>query len=140
MNKRVGRLAGIIFGLSLLALLLIMGGCVTIKTYAYAPQRIEMGRHTLVLHATRVDMENAYTALWASDPQKIGMKERGEYAGFITYAKKELHCFVPWPEECMLHEYKHLGTQYGLKVPDDPHFQKKKPTFKRITSFTLTGH
>lgn len=90
----------------------------------YMPQKVEIGKHTLILHESRVAMENAYTYNWRWDREKIGMKERGKYLGFFVSIKNELHCYVPWPEACILHEYKHLGSKYGLKVPADPHFNK----------------
>ena len=98
---------------------LLVVGC---SHHAYRPQRIEIKSHTLVLHASRVDMENAYELANVADKERIYTSPRGEYTGFIHLSLNELHCYVPWPEQCMLHEYKHLGSKYGLEVPDDPHF------------------
>ena len=105
----------------LAGILLLQTGC---AHHVYKPQRVEIRSHTLILHESRVAMENAFTYNWRWDREKIGMKERGEYSGFFVPGKNDLHCYVPWPEECMLHEYKHLGVKYGLKVPDDPHFNR----------------
>ena len=107
----------------LAGILLLQTGC---AHHAYKPQRIEVEKHVLILHESKVAMENAYVMNWSKDPEKILMKARGEYGGFFTHRGNELHCFIPWPEECMLHEYKHLGVKYGLKVPDDPHFKKRR--------------
>ena len=100
--------------------LLFIVGC---SHNAYTPQRVEVTRgHTLILHDTEVQMENAYEKAWLKYPDKIKKKGRGEYSGFIDYWLNELHCWGAWPEECILHEYKHLLTKYGLKVPNDEHF------------------
>ena len=107
----------------LAGMLLLQTGC---AHHAYKPQRIEVRKHVLVLHESRVAMENAYTMNWRRDPEKIGMEERGTYFGFFIPKGNELHCYVPWPEKCMLHEYKHLGVKYGLEIPDDPHFKRRK--------------
>lgn len=103
----------------LTGLLVLQTGC---SHYAYKPQRIEVEKHALILHASRVQMENAYEAANVKDTKRIFVRSRGEYTGFIHLRLNELHCFVPYPEDCMLHEYKHLGVKYGLEVPDDPHF------------------
>ena len=102
--------------------LLLQIGC---AHHAYKPQRIEIKAHTLILHETEIQMSNAYEAAWVVFKDKGGKKPRHFYDGFIDYNKNDLHCWGPWPEECMLHEYKHLGTKYGLKVPDDPHFERR---------------
>ena len=103
----------------LAGILLLQTGC---AHHAYKPQRIEVEKHALILHETKVQMENAYEVAWLKYPDKTKKLGRERYAGFIDYWLNELHCWGPWPEECMLHEYKHLGAKYGLKVPDDPHF------------------
>ena len=104
----------------LIALLTLQIGC---AHHAYKPQRIDIAQHTLILHASRVKMENAYEQANIKDTKRLFVKGRGEYTGFIRLSLNELHCFVPYPEDCMLHEYKHLGSKYGLIVPDDPHFK-----------------
>ena len=101
-------------------LLLTMVGC---SHDAYKPQKIDIARHTLVLHETEIAMQNAYELAWSRYPDKVKRRGRGEYGGFIDYGRNELHCYGPWPEECILHEYKHLGSKYGLVVPDDKHFK-----------------
>lgn len=106
----------------LTGILLIQAGC---THHAYKPQRIDIERHTLILHETRVQMENSYEVANVKDTNRLYVKNRGEYAGFINYMLNELHCYGHWPEECILHEYKHLATKYGLKVPDDPHFKRR---------------
>ncbi|MCK5601330.1 hypothetical protein KAR91_05670 [Candidatus Pacearchaeota archaeon] len=106
----------------LIGLLILQAGC---SRHAYKPQRVEIRtHHTLILHASRVQMENAYEAANVKDTKRLFVKSRGEYTGFIVLSLNELHCFVPYPEDCMLHEYKHLGVKYGLVVPDDLHFNK----------------
>lgn len=107
----------------LIAALVLQTGC---AHHAYKPQRIEIRSHTLILHATRVDMENAYELANIKDVERIFTRERGEYTGFIHFSVNELHCYTPWPEECMLHEYKHLLDKYGLDIPDDPHFNRRR--------------
>ena len=119
--------------LTLLALSMI--GC---AHDVYKAERIEVGRHTIVLHERMVDMENAYSKWWAGKRDKSEMKSRGEYTGFFDPIKNDLHCVVPWPEECMFHEYKHLAEKYGLEIPNDPHFNRKPS--KPVTEITLTGH
>ena len=119
-SKRIGKLARIIFLGSLLAFTWFIQGC---AHHAYKPQRIEVWRHTLVLHETRVQMENAYEQAWAGRKNKRNKRERGEYTGFYDSLKNDLHCYVPWPESCILHEYKHHAVKEGLEVPDDPHFK-----------------
>lgn len=106
----------------LTGLLLLQTGC---AHHAYKPQRIEVSRHTLVLHETEVQMENAYEYANRYYPQNPAKLKRGKYGGFFDPMTNDLHCYGPWPEECMLHEYKHLGVKYGLKVPDDPHFKRR---------------
>ncbi len=75
-------------------------------------------------------MENAYEAIYAAYSDKSSKRERGTYSGFFNPNTDTSHCFTPYPESCMLHEYKHLLVKYGLIVPDDPHFKKK--TSKKI--------
>ena len=105
-----------------LLMIMFMLGC---SHHAYKPQRIEVSSHVLILHASRVKMENAYELANVKDTMRIFTKDRGEYTGFIHLRLNELHCYIPWPEQCMLHEYKHLGTKYGLEVPDDEHFNRR---------------
>ena len=102
-----------------IGLMVLQTGC---AHHAYKPQRIEVKSHSMILHASRVKMENAYELANVKDTERIFTKDREEYTGFINYRLNELHCYIPYPEQCMLHEYKHLGTKYGLKVPDDEHF------------------
>ena len=104
----------------LVALIILQIGC---SHHAYKPQRIDIPQHTLILHASRVDMENAYEVANVKDTKRLFVKARGEYTGFINLRSNELHCFIPYPEDCMLHEYKHLGSKYGFIVPDDSHFK-----------------
>ena len=104
----------------LVALLTLQIGC---AHHAYKPQRVEIKSHTLILHASRVAMENAYELANVKDTKRLFVKARGEYTVFIHLRLNELHCYIPWPEDCMLHEYKHLASKYGLIVPDDPHFK-----------------
>lgn len=106
----------------LIGMLLIQTGC---SHHAYKPQRIDIERHTLVLHETRVQMENAYEIVYVNYPNHIEKIGRGDYTGFINLRNNELHCYGVWPEQCMLHEYKHLGSKYGLIIPDDPHFERR---------------
>ncbi|MCK5610698.1 hypothetical protein KAR91_52985 [Candidatus Pacearchaeota archaeon] len=120
--------------LTLLALGMI--GC---ASGGYKAQRIEVARHTLVLHDTHIQMENAYSKWWSSKRDKGSMKARGAYTGWFDPTKNDLHCVVPWSERCMIHEYKHLAEKYGLKIPNDPHFSRKEST-RKITEFTLSGH
>ncbi|MCK5603680.1 hypothetical protein KAR91_17470 [Candidatus Pacearchaeota archaeon] len=103
-------------------LLPLMVGC---SHNAYKAQRIEVARHTIVLHEKVVDMENAYVKSWVKWEDKSDMKERGTYGGFFDPLTNDLHCVVPWPEWCMIHEYKHLAEKYGLEIPNDPHFNRK---------------
>ena len=119
----------------LAGILLFQTGC---AHNAYKPQRVEVSRHTLVLHETKVDMENAYVEWWSRKDNWRDMKPRGSYTGWFDPIKNDLHCFGPYPEGCMIHEYKHLAEKYGLVIPNDPHFGRK-PT-EAITKFTLTGH
>lgn len=107
----------------LIGLLVLQAGC---AHHAYKPQRIEVEKHALILHASRVKMENAYEVANIKDTKRLFISARGEYTGFINYKLNELHCYIPYPEQCMLHEYKHLGTKYGLVVPDDPHFKRRR--------------
>jgi hypothetical protein len=111
-----------------------MVGCVY---DVYKAERIEVGRHTIVLHETDIDMQNAYNKWWAGKKDKSLMRARGTYSGWFDPLRNDLHCVVPWPEDCMWHEYKHLASEYGLKIPNDPHFNRKA---RKITEFTLTGH
>ena len=106
----------------LAGILLLQTGC---AHYAYKPQRIEIPKHTLILHETRIQMENTYEVANIKDTKRIFVKNRGEYTGFIHLSLNELHCFGPYPEQCILHEYKHLGSKYGLIIPDDPHFERR---------------
>ena len=106
----------------LAGILLLQTGC---THHAYKPQRVEIPSHALILHASRVQMENAYEVANIKDTKRLFVKGRGEYTGFIVLSLNELHCFVPYPEQCILHEYKHLGSKYGLIIPDDPHFERR---------------
>lgn len=106
----------------LIGMLVLQTGC---AHHAYKPQRIEVEKHVLILHETKVEMENAYELANIKDVKRIFVKARREYTGFIHLRLNELHCYIPYPEQCMLHEYKHLGSKYGLVVPDDPHFEKR---------------
>ena len=122
----------------LAGMLLLQTGC---AHHAYKPQRVEISRHTLILHETKVQMENAYNKMWAARKDKSEMAKREEYGGFFNPLKRELHCYGSWPEECITHEYKHLAVQYGLEVPDDPHFNKKRSKITIIRrGFRLEGH
>jgi hypothetical protein len=124
-----------------LAVILLVGTMTGCVHHAYKPQRIDVRAHTIVLHATKVEMENAYEQVWAKRRgSKSKKKKRGEYGGFFNGSTNELHCYGPWPEVCMLHEYKHLGVKYGLEVPDDPHFKKRVIRSPGLKGFNLTGH
>lgn len=106
----------------LVGILLLQTGC---AHHAYKPQMVTIKRnHTLVLHESRVAMENAYQVSWVKIPDKSNKKDRGAYLGFFNPQTNTSHCYIPWPEKCMLHEYKHQLVKYGLIVPDDPHFNK----------------
>ena len=119
--------------LTLLALSMI--GCGSV---GYNAQRIEIARHTLVLHETRVDMENAHVKWWSGRSNWRDMPERGTYTGWFDPLKNDLHCVAGMSRGCMAHEYEHLAEKHGLQSPD-PHFQRKNKPL-RITEFTLTGH
>ena len=113
-----------------LAALITLSGC---ANHAYKPQTVTMrGNHTLVLHEGQTAMENAYEKVWLNISDKTEKKERGDYSGFFDPATNISHCFTPYPESCMLHEYKHLLVKYGLIVPNDPHFKRKNSKIRII--------
>lgn len=108
----------------LAGVLLLQAGCVH---HAYKPQTVTIKHpHSLTIHESRTAMENAYQTSWIKIKDKTNKKKRGKYLGFFDPTKNHSHCFMPWPEECMLHEYKHQLVKYGLIVPDDPHFKKRR--------------
>ena len=84
---------------------------------AYKAQRIDIRGHGLILHDTRVQMENAYELWWAGKADQSNKRERGSYGGFFDPWTNDLHCVVPYPESCILHEYLHLAGKYGLEFP-----------------------
>lgn len=107
----------------LAGMLLIQTGC---AHHAYKPQTVTIKRaHSLIIHESEVAVENAYELAWSKLPDKGGKLERNRYGGFFDPATNTSHCFIPWPEKCMLHEYKHQLVKYGLIVPDDPHFKRR---------------
>lgn len=121
MSKFIGRLSGLVVLGSIISVAWILQGC---AHHAYKPQTITVrGSHTLTIHESLVAVENAYELAWAKTPDKKNKLVRNMYGGFFDPVKNHSHCYTPWPEECMRHEYKHQLVKYGLIVPDDPHFK-----------------
>ena len=107
---------------------LTLTGC---ASDAYQVQRVKISGHGLILHETRVDMENAYELWWAGIADQREKAKRGTYAGFFDPWKNDLHCVVPWPESCILHEYLHLAGSHGLEFPPAPQYDHFRRGGKR---------
>ena len=102
--------------LVLLGALVFGSGCAT----SYKAQEIRVGRHKVRLYNTIVDVQNSYDRYSVGRATKVS---RDDVLGFFTSIDRTLHCPVAYFDYCILHEYKHLLQQYGLKFPDyEEHF------------------
>ena len=103
----------------LLGILFFNTGCIS----GYSPQIIKIPRHKLILYSSVVEMQNAFARYNINQVSKV---DRNTVTGFFSHIDKTIHCPAPMPEECILHEYKHLAVKYGLISPNDPHFKRKR--------------
>ncbi len=102
---------------TLIGLLLFETGC----GIGYKTQTIDIPRHKVKIYDSKIAVQNAYATYNINQVSATG---RDRVTGFFSYRDNTIHCYTPFPEECLLHEYKHLLVKYGFKVPSDSHFKQ----------------
>ena len=103
----------------LLGILFFNTGCIS----GYGPQIVKVPRHKIKIYSSVVEVQNAYAQY---NIRQTSTVSRDIVTGFFSHIDNTIHCPAPFPEECLLHEYKHLTTKYGLEIPDDPHFKRRR--------------